>query len=235
MYRPFFHLTESLRQGRNIGLCDFPGPGDTLYERLSDYPELAHTFYGWMQSLDPTGVPKPVITALRDSRHVVDAGGGSASVAIQLAHQLADLRVTIFDIPTARGLAERNVDQAGLSNRIQFLPGNFLNDPLVGDMDSILFAHIFNIYSADTNQMLIQKCADRLPKGGKLVIYNIVSDDNGAGPLDAAFLSLYFHVLATGQGMVYPPKRYEAWFRNAGFESLVIEMETYQGIFIGTK
>ena len=83
--------------------------------------------------------------------------------------------------------------------------------------------------------MLIQKCADHLPKGGKLVLYDIVSDDGGTGPLDAAFLSLYFHALATGQGMVYPPKRYEAWFRNAGFESLVIETKTDQGIFIGTK
>ncbi len=98
-----------------------------------------------------------------------------------------------------------------------------------------MFAHMFNIYSDETNQKLVQKCADSLPKGAKLIIFNLVSNDDGSGPLYSAFMSLYFHVLATGEGMVYPPKSYEAWFRNAGFESLVIYPEASQRIFIGTK
>lgn len=31
MYQPFFHLTDSLRKGTNMGLSSLPGPGETLY------------------------------------------------------------------------------------------------------------------------------------------------------------------------------------------------------------
>jgi len=47
-------------------------------------------------------------------------------------------------------------------------------------------------------------------------------------------MSLYFQVLATGVGNVYPPSRYETWFATAGFSSLSMHTKR-QGIFIGTK
>lgn len=235
LYKPLFHLTESLKKGTNAGLSSVPGQGDTLYERLSSTPALEQSFYGWMENLDSGEIPRSILDAMKGSKNLLDVGGGSAKIAIGLVSQLKNLSVTIFDLPTSCKLAEERVEEAGKSERISFVAGNFIEDPFQGNFDTILFAHIFNIYSEDTNQRLVQKCAEALPKGGKLVIFNIVSDDNGTGPLDAAFLSLYFLGLATGEGMVYPPKRYENWFRRAGFESLMIETETYQGIFVGTK
>jgi hypothetical protein len=97
-----------------------------------------------------------------------------------------------------------------------------------------MFAHIFNIYSDEINQALVSKCADALPPGGKLVIFGLISHDDQRGPWYAGFMSLYFQVLATGIGNVYPPSRYETWFANAGFSSLAMHTRR-QGIFVGTK
>ena len=42
--RCLIHFTESLRNNSNKGLEEFPGQGNTLYERLTEYPELETLF-----------------------------------------------------------------------------------------------------------------------------------------------------------------------------------------------
>src|SRR4029434_11297513 len=39
VYKPMFHLLDSLRQNRNVGLDEIPGPGTTLYERIAAHPQ----------------------------------------------------------------------------------------------------------------------------------------------------------------------------------------------------
>jgi len=234
MYRPFYHLTDALREGRNLGLQALPGTGDTLYDRLESDAENRRVFYAWMKSIKRSGVPTEVVAALRGVRHLLDVGGGDGDNAIEIARQLPDLRITIVDLADTCELASKNVAAAGLSNRVVTRPANFLEEPLPLDADAIMFAHIFNIYADETNRTLVGKSAAALPSGGKLVVYNLVSNDDMSGPWYAGFMSLYFQVLATGTGMVYPPKRYESWFADAGFRSLAVHTAG-EGIFIGTK
>lgn len=234
MYRPFFYLTEALQQGRNVGVLALPGSGSTLYERFESDAETKRVFYAWMKSIKRNGVPRAVVDALRDRRHLLDVGGGDADNAIELARELPELRITIVDLADTCELAARNVAAAGLSNRITTHPANFVEEALPQGADSILFAHIFNIYADETNRILVEKSAAVLPAGGKLIVYNLISDDDERGPWYAGFMSLYFQVLATGTGLVYPPKRYQDWFGSAGFASLAIQIQG-EGVFIGTK
>lgn len=234
MYQPFFHLTEGLRQGTNVGLECLPGDGSTLYHRLESSPENKRIFYAWMKSIKRGGVPSRLLDALRGCRHVLDVGGGDGDNAIDIVRQVPGLGVTIIDLPDTCALAASNAAAAGLSDRIAVSPGNFLEDPWPQGADAILFAHISNIYSDETNQALVRKAADALPKGGKLILYNLISNDDQTGPWYAGFLSLYFQLLATGTGAVYPPSRYEAWFANAGFEALTVHAGV-EGIFVGTR
>jgi L-tyrosine C(3)-methyltransferase len=235
MYQPFYHLTGALQQGVNVGLQCVPGDGKTLYDRLESNPESKRVFYAWMKSIKHgSSVPAEVVAALRDRRHLLDIGGGDADNAIDLAKRLPEMKVTIIDLADTCKLAAKNVATAGFSDRIATSPGNFLEDALPEGADAIMFAHIFNIYSDETNQALVRKCADALPKGGKLVIYGLVSHDDQMGPWYAGFMSLYFQVLATGVGTVYPPSRYATWFKNANFTSLTMHTRG-PGVFIGTK
>ena len=235
MYQPFYHLTDALQRGTNVGLQCLPGNGSTLYDRLESVPEKKRIFYAWMKSIKHgSSVPAGVVAALRGRRHLLDVGGGDADNAIDLAKHLPGLNVTIVDLADTCRLAAKNVAKAGLSDRIATSPGNFLADPLPQGADAIMFAHIFNIYSDEANQALVKKCSDALPKGGKLIIYGLISHDDQMGSWYAGFMSLYFQVLATGVGAVYPPSRYETWFANANFTSLTMHTSGL-GVFIGTK
>ena len=234
MYQPFYHLTAALQQGTNVGLQCVPGTGNTLYDRLESDAEIRRIFYDWMRSLKQEHVAPEVVRALRGSRHMLDLGGGDGVNSIDLVQQISGLKATLMDSADTCSLAARNVAKAGLSDRIAMHPGDFLQDPIPQGADAILLAHISNIYSDAINQALIKKCADALPKGGKLVIFSLISNDDGTGPWYAGFMSLYFQVLATGIGNVYPPSRYETWFANANFSSLAMHTKR-QGIFVGTK
>jgi hypothetical protein len=63
----------------------------------------------------------------------------------------------------------------------------------------------------------------------------MLANDDESGPLTAAHLSLYFHVLATGQGMVYPLKDYQSWFKEAGFGTLRVYRIGGDRVLVGEK
>ncbi len=235
MYKPFYFLTESLQQGKNIGLQVFPGTGDTLYDRLEDDSTGKRFFYQWMNTFK--GVPDSIVEALRETHHLLDVGGGDAGNAIELVRQLPNLKITIVDLPRACEIAAANVAAAGLSGRIETsVTQDFIGEDFPDSVDAILFAHIFNIYSDDINRALVEKSARALLQGGKLLIYNMVSADSQTGDWHAGFMSLYFQALATGSGFVYPRSSYIPWFTKAGFKTLSLDTAEWgEAIFIGTK
>jgi methyltransferase len=237
LYQPFSRLTESLRRGTNMGLECYPGPGTTLYERLSAHPALEAIFHAWMSNLSGAGLPERLVEALRGRTHVLDVGGGDGTNAVLLARAHPELRVTVLDLPSVCERAQARVTAAGLDGRISTHPCDIRTASFPEGADAILFSRIFNIYSEEQNRGFVRRSADCLPPGGLLLVFpSMVCDDDETGPLSAAFLSLYFLCLATGEGRVYPTSSYEAWFREAGFSSLECTVdEGDDAVFIGRK
>ena len=61
-----------------------------------------------------------------------------------------------------------------------------------------------------------------------------LADEKG-GPL-CARASLFFNVLASGEGMTYPAGDYETWLQEVGFESVETFRCQYEhAIVVGTK
>ncbi|HYH99741.1 methyltransferase [Hyalangium sp.] len=237
LYQPFSRLTESLRRGTNLGLDCYPGPGNTLYERLAAHPPLEAIFHAWMSNLSSSGLPERLTGALHDRTHVLDVGGGDGTNAVLLAKAHPGLKVTILDLPSICERARARAAAEGLDGRISTHPCDIRTDPFPTGADAILFSRIFNIYSEEQNRGFVRRSADSLPPGGLLLVFpSMVCDDDETGPLSAAFLSLYFLCLATGEGRVYPPSSYEEWFREAGFSSLECTVDAGDdAVFIGRK
>ncbi len=244
IYRPMNHLLESLKKGTNTGLKEFPGKGNTLYERLSGHRDNETIFHAWMR-----GIAKYITDELEDvylpaldptigkMRHLMDVGGADGTHAIRMCQRYPRLKITIFDLPSICRRAKKNIAKHGLSDRISIHPGNFVKDRFTSGMDGIYFSHIFNIYSPKTNLKLMKKSFDALKPGGSLMIFNSVSNDDETGDMGAAALSLYFHCLATGEGMVYPAATYSAWLKTAGFSrrSILRFERQARAIIIGKK
>lgn len=209
---------ESMRQNTNVGLRHLNGPGTTLYERLTAHPELQKVFYGNM------GVAsKAAFTQILDrydfstARHVIDVGGGDGTNSMELARRNPWLEVTVFDQESVVRLAAHRIEDPDLRRRMHFHAGDLLADPLPRGADTILFFHIFEIWSLERNTELLRKCHAALPEGGACLVYNFVSNDEGTGSVSAGLISPYFLTLASGEGMAYSPADMEKAVLDAGF------------------
>jgi SAM-dependent methyltransferase len=235
-YPALFHTTEAIRTGTNAGLSCFPGSGDTLYERLAEHPELEKVFHDWMRCLNGFGQSWLSVPELTGARHVIDAGGGTGQNALLLTQFYPDVRVTIFDLPSICQVVEEKFKRWGpAAAGISTHAGDFLTDPFPQGADVIAFLRIFNIYSAESNRDLLQRCYAYLPSGGSVIVSSMLTNDDETGPLTAAHLSLYFHVLATGKGMVCPLADYVSWFEAAGFETLRVYRVRGDRVLVGQK
>lgn len=218
VYPGLLDFIESLKANRNVGLRRFPGAGETLYQRLANDPATERIFQDAMSGLSAqANRVLAQVADLKDTRHLVDLGGGDGSNLLALTGRFAHLRGTVFDGATVLEAARGKIAAAGRAERIGTRTGDFLVDPLPADADAFLLAHICTIWSPERNTALFRKCCAALPAGGKLLVFNMVTDDGGAGPLMCALGSPYFQAVASGEGMLYSAGEIEGWLLEAGF------------------
>ena len=235
-YKAFQFLTESLQEDTNAGLHTVPGTGDSLYKRLAQSPELEKIFQAGMAPRDRNSRQ-----LLFDSKEfgavkqLLDVGGGPGFIASLLKKEFPRLKITLFDLPSVCATAEqtfRELDTGDLATH----PGDFFADPFPSGPDAILFSHLLEIFSPDKIKGLLKKAYQALPAGGKVFIYGMACSDDETGGDMAAWGSLYFYALASGEGMMYPVSDYQAWLKEAGFKEVIDRRNPFENmIVIATK
>jgi methyltransferase len=214
------HLTDALKENRNVGLKEFPGEGTTLYERLAQYPDVERLFHDGMGAytrLSPKILDLPEFSSMT---HLLDVGGGDGSNAIGLCERLPDLRVTLIDRPSVVEIARQRVARAGLADRIWCAAVDIFEDPWPAGCTGVLMSHLVEIFSHDKIDRLYRRAFDVLPPGGRLVVWTIMASDSETGSLQAAKSSIYFLCAASGEGMAYPAKDHDEALRRAGFSAV---------------
>jgi hypothetical protein len=237
VYPGLMNFVESLKQNRNVGLDYFPGEGKTLYERLTYNPTLEKIFQDAMSSLSRSA--NKVLTEIVDFSgisHLVDAGGGDATNALVLAAANPAMRVTVFDSPSVCKIANTKISASNMNDRVGTYSGDFFVDDFPSGMDCVLFAHILTIWSLEKNEQLLRRTHDYLPTGGKVMIFNMMANDNEDGPISTALGSPYFLAIATGEGALYAWKDYESLIVKAGFRQVErLELPKNHGLIVGMK
>jgi hypothetical protein len=214
------HLTRALREGRNAGLDEFPGPGRTLYERLRHYPDLERLFHEAMGAYTSSSPGMLDIPEFSQVNHLLDVGGGDGTSAVALCRRHAALRVTLLDTPSVAALARAEVARHGLAGRVRCVAGDLFADPWPDGCDGVLLSHLVEIFAADKVRAIYAKAFAALPPGGRLFVWTIMANDAETGGLQATKSSIYFLSTASGEGMAYPGARHDAWLREAGFRAV---------------
>jgi hypothetical protein len=241
VYRPMFHLADAVRTGTNVGLAEYPGPGATLYRRLAQRPREERIFQDWLHVVSARSndaLIDKARSAFKRTTHLVDVGGGDGTNGIALHQAFPHMKVTVFDLPSVCKLAKANIKKRGLSKWVGVLPGDLLADPFPAGVDGILFGHLLNIFGEEKNIDLLRRSYAALPVGGMAICFQSMTEDDESGPPRSALLSLYFLTLASGEGMAYPWKDYERWYRKAGFRTVRVHRVgdlMDHGIIVGIK
>lgn len=237
VYPGVVDFIESLKANTNVGLRHFKGSEPTLYQRLTHQPELEKVFQQAMNSLSAANNRRLANHAeLTTVKHLVDAGGGNGTNAIALCSKNPQLKVTVFDSPSVCELAKRNIESTPHRERISLYPGDLFSSPFPPGIDAVLLSHMLTIWSPEKNVVLLRRIYDALPVGGHVMVFNMMSNDSGDGPISCALGSVYFMTIATGEGMLYSWSEQESFLKKAGFQ-----IESRQslpgdhGLLIGVK
>jgi predicted O-methyltransferase YrrM len=145
----------------------------------------------------------------------LDLGGGPGLYAVEMARRRPDLVVTLLDRPGTLVEARRNVEAAGLGDRVRTLPGDALRDPLGGPYDLVLTSNLLHIYPPESNRLLVARAAAALAPGGCLAVKDFLLDPDRTTPAGGALFAVNMLVSTEG-GDSYTVGEVTAWAEEAG-------------------
>jgi len=101
--------------------------------------------------------------------HLMDVGGGSGELLGAIAQQNRKLRGTIFDLPRCAEAAGKQLRQIGVSDRVEFVAGDFFKSvPAVAD--AIILKSIIHDWNDARSISILRNCHQSLPGDGKLLL-----------------------------------------------------------------
>ena len=158
---------------------------------------------------------------LGDARRMMDVGGGSGAVSIALCRAFPDLEAVVVDQPPVAARAEHHIAAAGLAGRVTTWPANMFEDPLPPGCDVAVLANVLHDFSPERAQEIIGRVHDALPSGGRVLILEIVPDDERRGPPLAVVFAVAM-VVNTAGGDAHTVPQYRQWLEIAGFGGIEV-------------
>ena len=148
-------------------------------------------------------------------RSFADIGTAQGDLALQIAAHNPHLSGVGYDLPAVGPVFDSYITNAGLADRVHFLPGDFFTDALPS-ADVLLFGHILHDWDLQTKKMLLAKAYAALPPGGAVVVYEAIIDDARSENAFGLLMSLNM-LIETPGGFDYTAADCIGWMQAAGF------------------
>jgi hypothetical protein len=146
---------------------------------------------------------------------VSDIGGALALLSRTVGARHEHLSFTTFDLPPVAPLARKQIDEAGMTDRIEVISGDFFEDELP-KADVITMGNILHDWNLEKKKILIGKAFDALPEGGAFIaVENLIDDarrENAFGLLMSLNMLIEF-----GDAFDYTAADFREWCTEAGF------------------
>jgi hypothetical protein len=216
LYRFWGDLTEALKTGQPQNEVKSGGPGmfETLYAEPARLKQFLEAMTGISRGAN-MGIARQFPWA--GYRTYVDVGTAQGDLAAQIALANPHLTGQGFDLPEVGPIFTEYVTSLGLSSRLTFAAGSFFTDPLP-KADVVLMGHILHDWDLSEKKMLIDKAYEALPKGGALVVYESIIDNDRSKNAFGLMMSLNM-LIETPGGFDYTGADCEGWMKDAGFAS----------------
>ncbi|MFH0299353.1 methyltransferase [Bradyrhizobium sp. 31Argb] len=166
--RSWAGLVDSVRSGKTA--TEMRGEGHNRYAVMGSSPELVARFNAAMVSLTRSLVPKIVQAYdFSTARVVMDIGGGSGELIAGVLLHNPNLKGIAFDLARCEKEAQEHLNRVGIADRCRFVAGDFF-EAVPRGADTILMKSILHNWKDDRSEIILRKCRDALPVGGKLII-----------------------------------------------------------------
>ena len=237
-YEGWFHLEESLKNGKPEGLRHF-GSWPTIYEGLSSLPEqVQKSWFGFDHFYSDSSFPEALHIIFDEHRvkSLYDVGGNTGKWALQCVGYDPEVEVTILDLPQQIGMMQANMQGKAGAERISGYGINLLDESVVfpqreGGLDAIWMSQFLDCFSMEQIVGILKRAKAAMTEATRIYIMETLWDRQRFEP--AAFCltmtSLYFTALANGNSKMYNTEDMEACIREAGLEIEQIHDHLGQG------
>lgn len=203
---------------RWAGLYDAVKQGVPVSDERID-PRLAGSHREFAEAMADSARSSAQLTAekldLSGKRKLLDIGGGPGSFAIEFVRQNPDLEVVVLDNPETLEVAQKRVQEAGLSEQISTRPGDAFSDDLGSGYDFVFMSNLVHIYSAEKNRELVFRSAQALLEGGQVGIKDFFLEEGRKGEPWSLLFAVNMLVSSEG-GDCYTYGEVKEWFESAG-------------------
>ena len=215
LYGFWSDLTEALQTGKPQN--EIKHTGKAMFDELYSDEARLEQFMNAM-----AGISAGPFMALAEKfdfskyETLCDAGGATGQLSIIVAKRHPNMQCTSFDLPVVEPIAARNIEAAGLSDRVKAVGGDFFVDPLP-DADVITMGLILHDWNLENKMHLVKAAYDALPDGGAfIVIENLIDDarrENAFGMLMSLNMLIEF-----GDAFDYTGADFAGWCKEIGFK-----------------
>ncbi|MBN1805885.1 MAG: methyltransferase domain-containing protein [Sedimentisphaerales bacterium] len=212
---------------RWVLLADVTKTGKSAERTASTRGEAADqlSFIGGMHNLS-WPIAAEVVNKLKPLKfdHLLDVGGASGTWTIAFLNAVPQAKATLFDLPPVVSMAERCISEAGLSDRVTLVPGDFYTDSLPEGADMAWLGAICHQNSRQQNRTLFAKIHKVLQTNGTIVIRDVVMDSSHTSPKGGALFAVNM-LVNTPEGGTYSFDEYKQDLNKAGFTEVELVCE----------
>jgi ubiquinone/menaquinone biosynthesis C-methylase UbiE len=170
---------------------------------------------------------------LARTRVMLDVGGGSGAHSIGAVTMRPKLRAIVLDQPPVCAIAEEMARKCGVADRISTRSADFFADPY-SEADLHFYGMIFHDWPPERDRLLARKSFESLPRGGRIVIHEMLFNKDRTGPFSVAAFNADMLVAMPGQQ--YSGQEIAAMLKEAGFTKVQVKPTFgYWSIVTGVK
>lgn len=208
-YKGAFNLIDSVKTGKPEGLKVFGENWTTIYEALSTLPEREKkSWFEFDHFYSDCAFPEalPIVYA-KKPRQLFDIGGNTAKWALASCRYDSDVHITIIDLPGQTAVAQKNVADAGFSDRISFVSGNVLDAKtnFPAGADAVWMSQFLDCFSLHQITKILTKIYNSVDENCDVFVMEPLWDMQRfeAESFALQATSLYFTCMANGNSKMY--------------------------------
>lgn len=205
-----------------------------LFKSHEEQAARAHAFtYGMHGHSIAPALGWPEVIDLSGYSLLLDIGGGSGAHAIGATLKWPHLQAVVLDLLPVCDVAQEFVARYGLQGRIETYMGDMWSEPFPA-ADLHFYSNIYHDWPPEQGRFLTHKSFESLPSGGRIIIHEMLFDDQKTGPLAAAGFNI--GLLMSIKGQQYSGHELSVMLTKAGFTDIEVKPSYgYWSIVTGRK
>lgn len=194
--RPFEHILHTVRTGE-------PGfdtaLGMKIFDFLAQNPQNAATFDAAMSERTAAFAPSVAGTCdFSPARTVVDVGGGTGTLLVEILRRHAHLHGILFETPAVAARADAVLDAIDLADRCQVLAGDFFEN-LPAGADYYVLANVLHDWDDTRAGQILRNCRLATPRDGRVLIVERLIPDTPCHAVPTLLSDINMLIITGGQ------------------------------------